>query len=269
MNSTFKAACGQFQPEFGETAKNIRRMTKIVRAVQADLIVFPELCTSGYELRNREEVRSLALNIDSSEEFRLLKSLAKEMNSHIVFGFPEISGSKLFNSSALIEPNGTVTPYRKLHLFDREKNIFDPGEEVPPVIDTAIGKIGLMICFDWIFPEVARSLALRGSQIICHPSNLVLTFCQRAMFARSVENGVFTMTCNRIGSETRTDRTLTFTGASQILSNRGVTMAQASPDSEEVISAEIDLSQAVNKMITAKNNLFEDRRTEMYTSLWK
>lgn len=251
-------------PVFGDTKTNLNTLEKMVHEANADLIVFPELCTSGYEMRDRSEVASLAIDIDSSLEIEHLKSLANETDTHIVLGFPEIAGEKLFNSSALIEPDGRFTKYRKLHLFDREKNLFNPGDAPAPVIETAIGKIGLMICFDWIFPEVARCLALGGAQIICHPSNLVLTFCQRAMFARSVENGVFTMTCNRIGSETQTDRTLTFTGGSQILSNRGVTLAQASVDQAEIIRTEIEPELADNKMITASNDRLKDRRVEYY-----
>ena len=124
-----------------------------------------------------------------------------------------------------------------------------------------------MICFDWIFPEAARLLSLGGAQIICHPSNLVLSFCQRAMFARSVENGVFTMTCNRIGTESRTDRELAFTGGSQILGNRGEMLAQAGADTEETISADIKPALADEKMITLNNHLHNDRRVELYGKL--
>ncbi len=263
MKSVIKAACGQFQPVFGETTFNLSTVERMVRAADADLIVFPELCTSGYELRDRDEMQANAISV-AGREIERLKLLASDTDTHIVLGFPEVDNGRLYNSSALIEPNGNVTRYHKLHLFDREKNIFDPGDTIPPVVETEVGRIGLMICFDWIFPEVARIMALNGVQIICHPSNLVLSYCQRAMFARSVENGVFTMTCNRIGSEARTDRTLTFTGGSQILSNRGEMLAQATPDSEEVITAEIEPKLADNKMITALNDRLGDRRVEFY-----
>ena len=267
MKAVVRVSCGQFLPTFGDTRANLSTVEKMVREADADLIVFPELCTSGYEMKDRHEVLALALDIDSGKEIAHLKSLASQTATHIALGFPEIAGERLFNSSALIEPNGRVTSYRKLHLFDREKNLFDPGDAAPPVVETEIGKVGMMICFDWIFPETARILALGGVHVICHPSNLVLAYCQRAMFARSVENGVFTMTCNRIGSETRTDRTLTFTGGSQILSHRGAMLAQASTDREEIISAEIEPKLADNKMITALNDLLGDRRVVFYERL--
>lgn len=266
MNETIRAACGQFQPQFGNVQANLVRMSAMVEEAQADLIVFPELCTSGYEFRDRHEAEALALD-PGGAEFHWFREIAANDRAHLVFGFPERSHQSVFNSCALIEPNGRTTIYRKIHLFDREKNLFAPGDKPPKVIDTGVGRIGMMICFDWVFPEIARSLALQGAQIICHPSNLVLTYCQRAMFARSVENGVFTMTCNRIGSEARSNRTLTFTGASQILSNRGATLAQAAPDREEVIAATLHPLEAENKMLTANNHIFNDRREDLYAGL--
>lgn len=249
---------------FGETSANCQKIEAALQSTNADLWVFPELCTSGYEFLDRDEARRLALDIDNGTEIADLKKLSAERNAVIVLGFPERSSEKVFNSSAVIEPTGRVTRYRKLHLFDREKELFDPGDAPPPVIDTEIGRLGVMICFDWIFPEVARMLALTGAQIICHPSNLVLQYCQRAMFARSVENGVFTITANRIGTEDRAGRTLTFTGASQILSNRGASLAQAAPDREQVIACQLIASDADDKIITARNHIFEDRRVEFY-----
>lgn len=125
----------------------------------------------------------------------------------------------------------------------------------------------MMICFDWIFPETARSLALQGAQIIAHPSNLVLQYCQRAMYARSVENRVFTITANRIGTEERAGRTLTFTGASQVLNPRGDTLVSAPGDEEHVGVAEADLTHADDKHITEYNDLMAQRRPDMYQGL--
>lgn len=267
MNEAIRVACGQFEPVFGDLNANLLKIQQMVEEADADLIVFPELCTCGYELKDRHEAEAVALDLDNGNEIEWLRNVSNHSGTHIVLGLPERSKNKIYNGCVLIEPSGRITRYHKLHLFDREKNLFDPGEAVPSVVDTAIGRIGMMICFDWIFPEVARVLALAGVQIICHPSNLVLSFCQKAMFARSVENGVFTMTCNRIGSEKRTDRTLTFTGASQILSHRGVTLAQAATDKEEVISTEIKPVEADNKMITELNDRLKDRRRIFYRTL--
>src|SRR5690606_7868619 len=102
-----------------------------------------------------------------------------------------------------------------------------------------------------------------GAQILAHPSNLVLAFCQRAMFARCVENRVFAITANRIGTESIAGRTLTFTGASQVLDIEGNVLVSAPIDAEQVAFAEFDPSRADNKQVTAHNNLFTDRRVDL------
>jgi len=121
-----------------------------------------------------------------------------------------------------------------------------------------------MICFDWIFPEAARTLALKGADIICHPSNLVLPYCQTAMVTRCLENHVFAITANRIGTEQRGVRTLTFTGGSQVTDTKGKILHRASTDREEVAVIEIDPQLAQDKHATANNHIFNDRRPEMY-----
>ena len=271
MKDRITAACGQFSPQFGDIEGNLERICRMIDSCDADLIVFPELALSGYQFQNRDEAFSLAIEIPGSSEVDLLQQAASDTDTHVVLGVAERSGDNLYNSALLIKPatNGihndqAITVYRKLHLFDREKEIFDLGCDAPKAVDTAVGRIGMMICFDWIFPETARILALHGAQIICHPSNLVLQYCQRAMFARSVENGVFSITCNRIGTESRLEKELTFTGSSQILGNRGETVAQAGSASEEIIHAEIEPALADDKMITLNNHLLTDRRTELY-----
>jgi len=124
-----------------------------------------------------------------------------------------------------------------------------------------------MICFDWIFPEAARVLALKGAEVICHPANLVLPWCQRAMVTRSIENRVFIVTANRIGGEKREGRELKFTGGSQITSPVGELLCQASEEGEEVGVVDIDPSIAKDKAITEENDLFSDRRPELYQQL--
>src|SRR5262249_55396179 len=147
---------------------------------------------------------------------------------HIAYGFAESDGARLYNAALLVGPQGIVGSYRKLHLFMREKELFDAGETAPPVLHVSDVGVGLMICFDWVFPEVARTLALRGAQILAHPSNLVMPWCQAAMLTRSLENRVFSITANRTGSEPKPDgSTTTFTGRSQVVSPRGELLLRA------------------------------------------
>ena len=260
----------QFQPEFGEVQKNLEKAEELIRtAPDADLLVLPELATTGYEFVDRDEVERYAEPFSTGPTARRMAKLARELKTTLVIGIAErdVKHNRLFNSSLLVTPDGMAHVYRKIHLFDREKEFFDRAYNQPPVIVTPAGRIGMMICFDWLFPETARLLALSGAEIIAHPSNLVLKYCQKAMFSRSVENGVFSITANRIGREDRVGRNLTFTGASQIMSPRGDVLAAAPEDQEHVGLATVDLNIADEKMITPRNHRLNDRRVDLYRPL--
>jgi predicted amidohydrolase len=121
-----------------------------------------------------------------------------------------------------------------------------------------------MICFDWQFPESARSLALRGAQIICHPSNLVLPWCQEAMKTRSLENRVFSITSNRTGTEINGEYKQYFTGKSQILGTKGEILIRMNDTEEGIYSVVIDPELASDKKVSEVNSVFADRRPSMY-----
>jgi predicted amidohydrolase len=180
--------------------------------------------------------------------------------------FAEREGENLYNTAVLVGPGGLLGRYRKMHLFMDEKDIFEPGDLGLPVFDIGLCRIGMLICFDWMFPEVWRILALKGADIICHPSNLVIPgLCQKAVPVHSVCNRVFVVTANRIGVE----RDLTFTGLSTIADPRSNVLLQASSDREEVGLVEIDPSLARNKQATPRNHIFDDRRPDQYIDLLK
>ena len=124
-----------------------------------------------------------------------------------------------------------------------------------------------MICFDWIFPESVRSLALLEAEIIAHPANLVLPYCQKAMVTRCVSNRVFAVTSNRIGNENRGEDNFNFTGASQITAPNGKILSSAPIDQGSVDVVEIDLEKARNKKLNEFNNLISDRRKDLYFNL--
>lgn len=263
-----RAGFVQFSPRFGDVSANLESISRTVRDhPDADLLVFPELAVCGYEFVDRDEAVSFGESAIDGATARCAAELAGERGTTLVIGYAERDGDRVYNACLLATPDGRLVNYRKLHLFDREKERFDPGDAPPPVVETPAGRIGLMICFDWYFPEVARVLALQGAQIIAHPSNLVLDKCQRAMFARSVENRVFTITANRYGTESRAGRDLTFTGASQILSPNGDLLAQAPVEGDYLGIAEINPAEADDKHATKLNNLFEDRRPEHYSGI--
>lgn len=262
------AAYLQYEVAFGDWSANAATIRRLLAgAPNFDLLVLPELAFSGYDFRDRDELESLAEPFADGPTNGLLRELAHERNTVIVAGYAERAPEGCYNAAMLVCPDGAAHNYRKIHLFNREQDVFLPGNAPPTVVDTPAGRIGMMICFDWFFPETARCLALAGAQIIAHPSNLVLPWCQRAMFARSLENAVFTITANRIGTEARTDRTLTFTGASQILNTRGETLASAPTDREDIGIATLDPTQADDKSIAGRNDRFGDRRVEFYDRL--
>jgi len=253
----------QFQPEFGSVKRNMDRVLSMVASNEADLFVLPELVLSGYTFESRSEARSLSQDPDG-DEFRRVVAMAAQKKATIVLGFAERAGEKLYNSSILVAPDGNIAVYRKVQLFCDEKVIFDPGDRPPAVVEVDGVRLGMMICFDWIFPEVARTLALKGADILCHATNLVLPFCQDAMVTRCIENRVFALTSNRVGTECRAGSEFTFTGRSQVVAPRGEILTRADIEGEGVSVVEIDHLLARDKAVTATNDVFGDRRPELY-----
>ena len=126
-----------------------------------------------------------------------------------------------------------------------------------------------MICFDWFFPESARILALKGADIICHPANLVLPYCQDAMITRCLENRIYVVTANRTGEEQRNGKKWLYTGKSQITSPDARILYRAAEESDEVGVIDIDVQLARNKRLNKYNDLFAERRVELYQDLIK
>ncbi len=255
----------QFEPELLNPAKNLKKMKELLEPVKADLIVLPELATSGYLFNNLDEVKSMSEDAKTGKTAQLFLDLAIRKNTSYVVGFAEVENGEFYNSSMLVNPDGNIYIYRKTHLFYEEKKWFKPGNSGFKVFEAKGGvKVGLMICFDWIFPEAARTLALRGAQIITHSANLVLPWCQQAMITRSLENRVFSITSNRTGTEVNGDKKLTFTGMSQILSTKGDIIKRMNKIEEGVFITEILPEQADDKTVTEFNDAFGDRRPQLY-----
>jgi len=264
----FKIGICQFEPKLLDKTGNIEKMCKMVAGIEADLIVFPELATSGYVFCSKDEVISVADDFNTSETTKIFTDLSKKNDCAYVIGFPEIVKNNLYNSSMLINPDGTRHLYRKIHLFNEETLWFDKGDLGFTVAKTKHGvMVGLMICFDWIFPESARTLMLKGAQILAHCANLVLPWCQQAMLTRSLENRVFSVTCNRIGTEANRDKEFYFTGMSQIVSPLGEIITRLEKNTEEVLVTVVEIDRACEKDVTKYNNILTDRRPEYYFNL--
>jgi predicted amidohydrolase len=261
----FKAGFVQFCPVRHDVERNISILESILWGVEADLLVLPELANSGYMYATPEELAPYAEEGNGSGPFlSALQRLAAQTGGVIVVGFAEKSAQGLYNSAAAVNGTGVIQVYRKTHLFADEKGLFLPGDSGFEVFEQRGVRIGMMICFDRIFPEVARTLALKGAQIIAHPANMVLPFWQQVMITRSLENAVFSLTANRYGLEELGEKKLRFTGSSQLVDTKGNLLLQAPAEGDHVAVAEIDPTAADDKMITANNHLFADRRPEMY-----
>jgi predicted amidohydrolase len=255
----------QNDPPFGEVEKNLEHVVRVLSSQKADLFVLPELFTTGYQFTRREEALELAEPIPDGMTTKTLLDLAKKIDSHIIAGIAELEGDAVYNSAVIVGPNGFIGRYRKAHLFDTEKEIFQPGNTQLEVFDLGFARVGVMICFDWRFPETARTLALKGADIIAHPANLVLTHCPQAMITRCLENGVFIVTADRVGVEERiSGQPLKFMGQSQVVDPSGEVLYRASLTEEEVHVVEIDIELAREKYLNPNNHIFQDRREDLY-----
>jgi 5-aminopentanamidase len=269
-----RVICHQLGPEVGHLSDNVAMAERaIVDALSAgaDLIVLPELVTSGYVFRSAEEVRALAITRDDPL-FLAWQRLLGDSTAVLVFGFAELAGDGLvYNSAAVLDRHGVRAVYQKNHLWDEEKRWFTPGRHEPPVIDTPLGRVGVLICYDLEFPETSRDLALRGAELLAVPTNWPATAAPpgerpaemaNAMVAARV-NRVFIACCDRV----RTERGVAWTGGSCVVGPDGWVIADIPTRDAGVVVGDIDVSLARDKSLNDHNDVFGDRRPELYGSL--
>ncbi len=265
-----KISLVQFTPHFCAPDDNLKLIASLLQGTETDIIVLPELCTTGYSFLTMEEAQGAAEGPDEKST-RFFKQLAHQHQAMVIAGFVEKHEEKVYNAALVALPNGEVKVYRKTHLFFREKLCFNEGNSgffvVPhPLKDC---NVGIMVCNDWRYPEAARSLALLGADIIACPSNLVTDVWRIGMPARALENKVFVAVANRCGTETREmedggTQTLTFTGGSVLYKFTGEPIEQADKTEQRVITLEIDPLLTRDKYFTQYNDLLNDRRPEFY-----
>jgi predicted amidohydrolase len=236
-DSTIEVVVLQMAAQAGDRAANVDRLAELVRrhAAGAGLVVAPELVTSGYDLdvlarRGRE----LAEPLDGPTAARVAE-LATQTGATLVFGMLERDGDVLYDTAVVAAPGGHLVPYRKSHLYPTESELFAAGTELV-VAATPAGRLGMMICFEHAFPDVATALALRGAQILVIPSAVpvgyehLLTLRTRA---RAQDNQVFAVGCNLTGNG--------FCGRSLVTDPRGDVLAEAGTE-ETAIRAVLDLA---------------------------
>jgi len=252
----------------GDAAGNLRLAREAIgRAAQAgaDLVVLPELVTSGYAFRDAAEARALALPADAPE-----LSEWGSAGPLVVGGFCELGADgRLYNSAAVVGGAGVLAVHRKAHLWDRERLVFAPGDSPPAVVGTEHGRIGVIVCYDLAFPEFVRAAALAGAELLCVPTNWPREprpggerpmEVMRALVAAST-NRMFVAACDRCGSE----RGIEWVAGSVIADEHGWPLA-GPPDRPEptLLLADADLARAREKALSPVNDALTDRRPELY-----
>lgn len=259
-----KSAYIQFQPILYHIDQNIQKLDGLVdQAKEADLIVLPELASTGYNFESYESAVQCAEEINRSLFVEFLVAKAKQHNSFIVAGLNELVGTELYNSTVLVGPNGYVGKYQKIHLYFNEKDFFKTGNAGLNVYDIGHAKIGMLICFDYLFPEIWRILALKGAEIVCHSSNLLTTNAQKTIPAQAFMNKYFIITANRIGTEGE----FTFNGNSFVANPDAEIIDHASATNEEVRIVEFDPKDSHNKLINPRNHALNDRQPHLYKEI--
>ena len=232
----------QMKPKLGEAEDNLVKMSEMISKIasqqKVDLIVFPELITSGYELGVR--FTEMAQRVPGPT-VNLIAQRANEYGVYIAFGMvtKERVESVLYNSALLVGPEGELLDiYNKIHLRGEERMAFREGYKLP-VIETEVGNIGLMCGYDLAFPEVARSLVLDGADILCVVGNweaAAIDEWRTYLRARAYENAVFVVGANRVGE----DVTLTFGGESMIVGPRGQIFASLASETDPTTGAPLE-----------------------------
>jgi 5-aminopentanamidase len=269
-----KIAAIQTNPKHKDIEHNVAAMIAAIRSTEAELLVFPELALTGYLFTTKEETRPYALSVDSDVVGQIANA-CKEARKSVVFGHLELSGEDLFNSAVVIGATGEVIGvYRKTHLFHFERFVFAPGDSGFRVFDlqTSDGpvKVGVMICYDWRFPESARSLALQGAEIIAIPSNIVTRtgMLHSVLQTRAFENKAIVAFADRVGSESGSYDNkpvgLLYRGESCIINYDGEILSRLDDTNEASSIAEVAPNETRSKSFSNLNDIFKDRRSDMY-----
>ena len=267
-----RVAVAQTEPKLGEKERNLEvclgRLEEAA-AAGAQLLVLPECAIPGYMFDSGEEALPYAEEIPGPTT-EVLAEACGRLDFYAVCGLLERDGDVLHNAAVLVGPEGLIGSYRKTHLpFLGVDRFTVPGDELP-VYDTPLGRIGVEICYDLRFPEVTRTLALKGADIVAHPTNFPMAAkvqTEVITLARAAENRVYLLTANRVGKE----RWGEFCGWSQIVDPFGKRLAEAGETEETLLVAGVEIEKARDKDYVIPGEyelyLFGDRRPELYSAL--
>jgi len=271
MPNQVTIALAQVSSRVGDKEHNIKTIKKKIQQAKrkgANLIIFPELVLTGYVCRDL--VYELAEPIPKGPSIRKITDITRRENVHVILGMIEQSekaGAVLHNSAVLVGPKGFIGKYQKMHLpthsVFEEKRYFRPGYQTP-VYETSIGKLGMTICYDIYFPEIARVMKLKGAQLIACISaspSMRRGFFEVLTAARAIENTVFLAFTNLVGIENG----LQFWGGSRLIAPSGSIITQAKYDEEDLVLAKIDYSNM--KRVEAFVPTIRDLRPELFTAM--
>ncbi|KQX62695.1 nitrilase-related carbon-nitrogen hydrolase [Angustibacter sp. Root456] len=288
MPPTVTVAVCQLAPVIGDVAGNVARAVEAVRAAcdrGAGLVVLPELVTTGYAFADRDELRPLAEPVSGPSVSAFAEAAAALARRHgrpvvVVGGFAELDEDDVLRNSAFVvsaDADGSPASravYRKAHLWDDENDLFVPGDQPPTAVETPLGRIGVVICYDLEFPEWVRTIALQGIDVLCAPTNWPVAprpagerpiEVTRAQASASIDR-IFVATCDRVGTE----RGVEWVGGSAIIHPDGHPLALAQftatggEGGEQTLLAQCDLADARRKGTSAHNGVVSDRRPELY-----
>ncbi|EEI71561.1 carbon-nitrogen hydrolase family protein [Lentilactobacillus hilgardii] len=266
-----QVASVQFQPQLNRVAFNLRAMAKWVNRIKSEqidikLIVFPELSTTGYECGTG--FYQLAETV-TGQSVQYMQNVAKRYHVYLIFGFAQrdqTNAGTIYNSTMLINDQGQIVgTYQKVHLFDTEQRYFTPGKTYP-VFKTKIGTIGMMICYDTFFPEVARILALEHADLLTISTNWERPRIQDwelCVRARALDNIIPIVAANRIGF----DKELDFFGHSKIIDPLGTVMSSLDSERPGYLQATIDYEQT-RGLRHGYYSIYQDAHPETYSEKW-
>lgn len=261
-----KAALAQLDPAIGDKPRNLQKLEKAVAAAGADLFLAGELYLSGYMAR--DAFAQLAEPIEGPF-VRSLQAIAAEHGTHIVVGMPEreVDTRRLYNTSVLVAPDGKVASYRKVYLANfgpfEEGLYFGRGDGLT-LVDTKLGKIGLLICYDSFFPELAKAYAIQGAELLAIISASPATskpFFDRILPARAIENALPILYANLVGTELN----IVFQGGTQAIGPRGEDLGKAEDFVESTLTVDVDLRD-VSTARTFRPTL-RDTRKELWEAV--
>ena len=267
---TTVAAC-QVRIDIDDPDATWRAVTVAVHSAAesgAEVVVLPELACTGSAFRSIAEAAERAEEVDGPTATRLAR-LSSDLGLVLIYGFAErnADGTRPYNSALLIDRGQILAAYRKTHLWDTEKLIFDVGSEPAPVVSTSVGRVAVMICYDLEFPEMVRDVAICGAQLIAVPANWPAypkppgerpVDVVKAQ-AGAVMNHVYVAVADRCGAERGVD----WYGSSVICDVTGYPLAGPASGEPTVLVAEVDMSRADDKRIGPHNDAFGDRRLDL------